>query len=71
MRRLIPALLATSLLAAAAHAEEGMWTFDNFPIAQANRDLGHKDRPGVARQGAARVGADRRGVRRAGEPARG
>ncbi|HVM23298.1 MAG TPA: S46 family peptidase, partial [Sphingomicrobium sp.] len=25
---------------AAAHAEEGMWTFDNFPIAAANRDLG-------------------------------
>jgi hypothetical protein len=23
-----------------ALAEEGMWTFDNFPIAQANRDLG-------------------------------
>jgi hypothetical protein len=25
---------------AAAQAEEGMWTFDNFPIAAANRDLG-------------------------------
>jgi hypothetical protein len=38
--RLITALLATALLAVPAAAEEGMWTFDNFPIAQANRDLG-------------------------------
>src|SRR4028119_2277608 len=41
-RHLIPALLATLALPAAAMAEEGMWTFDNFPIAQANRDLGTK-----------------------------
>lgn len=34
------ALLATLAFPAAASAEEGMWTFDNFPIAQANRDLG-------------------------------
>lgn len=34
------ALLATLAFPAAALAEEGMWTFDNFPIAQANRDLG-------------------------------
>src|SRR5262245_40583646 len=27
-------------LAAALPAEEGMWTFDNFPIASANRTLG-------------------------------
>jgi hypothetical protein len=35
-------LLASSFLLtpAAALAEEGMWTFDNFPIAAANRDLG-------------------------------
>jgi hypothetical protein len=26
--------------ASAAHAEEGMWTFDNFPIARANATLG-------------------------------
>ena len=26
--------------ATAAHAEEGMWTFDNFPIARANQTLG-------------------------------
>src|SRR5215212_8981061 len=25
---------------AALHAEEGMWTFDNFPIARANQALG-------------------------------
>jgi hypothetical protein len=35
-----PFLLATLAFPAAAAAEEGMWTFDNFPIAQANRDLG-------------------------------
>ena len=34
------ALLATLAFPAAARGEEGMWTFDNFPIAQANRDLG-------------------------------
>ncbi|NJC05883.1 hypothetical protein GGQ97_001676 [Sphingomonas kaistensis] len=28
------------LLSTMASAEEGMWTFDNFPIAAANRDLG-------------------------------
>lgn len=35
-------LLASSLIPfpIAAGAEEGMWTFDNFPIAAANRDLG-------------------------------
>jgi hypothetical protein len=33
-------LLTTLALPAAALAEEGMWTFDNFPIAKANRDLG-------------------------------
>jgi hypothetical protein len=27
-------------LASAAAASEGMWTFDNFPIAAANRELG-------------------------------
>jgi len=41
MRKLARLLLITSIaLPAAALAEEGMWTFDNFPIAQANRDLG-------------------------------
>lgn len=36
-------LLASTLcLPTIAHAEEGMWTFDNFPIAAANRDLGTK-----------------------------
>lgn len=35
-------LLATTVFAApgVSSAEEGMWTFDNFPIAAANRDLG-------------------------------
>ncbi len=39
-RKLIPILLATLAIPAAASAEEGMWTFDNFPIAAANRALG-------------------------------
>ncbi len=40
MRRLTPFLLATLVFPAAAFAKEGMWTFDNFPIQQANADLG-------------------------------
>lgn len=43
MRRLTPALAAALLTLAAgsaARAEEGMWTFDNFPIARANQTLG-------------------------------
>ena len=43
MRYLAPsmAVLALTLVAAApAQAEEGMWTFDNFPIARANATLG-------------------------------
>ncbi len=42
MRR-IPALLAAAAslsIAGSAIAAEGMWTFDNFPIAAANRALG-------------------------------
>ena len=41
--RLTPALAAALLTlaaASAAQAEEGMWTFDNFPIARANATLG-------------------------------
>ena len=41
--RLTPALAAALLTLAAgsaARAEEGMWTFDNFPIARANATLG-------------------------------
>ncbi len=41
--RLTPALAAALLTLAAgtsAGAEEGMWTFDNFPIARANQTLG-------------------------------
>lgn len=38
LRFVIPA--ATLLLAGTAFAAEGMWTFDNFPIAEANRALG-------------------------------
>ncbi|MBB5744470.1 S46 family peptidase [Brevundimonas variabilis] len=34
------AALALTLAAGSAHAEEGMWTFDNFPIARANATLG-------------------------------
>ena len=39
---------ALALLAATAAAEEGMWTFDNFPIAAANADARHatSTRPG-------------------------
>ena len=43
MRYLTPALAAALLTLAAgsaAKAEEGMWTFDNFPIARANATLG-------------------------------
>ncbi|MDP3803130.1 S46 family peptidase [Brevundimonas sp.] len=43
MRHLTPALAAALLTlaaASAARAEEGMWTFDNFPIARANATLG-------------------------------
>ncbi|MDO9588683.1 MAG: S46 family peptidase [Brevundimonas sp.] len=43
MRHLTPALAAALLTLAAgsaAQAEEGMWTFDNFPIARANATLG-------------------------------
>ncbi len=40
--RLTPTLAAAllTLAAGAARAEEGMWTFDNFPIARANQTLG-------------------------------
>lgn len=38
LRIFVPA--AALLLAGAAFAAEGMWTFDNFPIAKANRELG-------------------------------
>ena len=43
MRLLTPTLAAALLTlaaASAAQAEEGMWTFDNFPIARANATLG-------------------------------
>ncbi|MBU2418625.1 MAG: S46 family peptidase, partial [Alphaproteobacteria bacterium] len=42
-QRLAPSLIALCLAAGvhgAANAEEGMWTFDNFPIARANQTLG-------------------------------
>ena len=34
------AAVGLTLAASAARAEEGMWTFDNFPIARANQTLG-------------------------------
>lgn len=42
MRLPLIAAVATAALAAASatRAEEGMWTFDNFPIARANQTLG-------------------------------
>jgi hypothetical protein len=44
-QKLAPSLIAVFVaaglgLAGAARAEEGMWTFDNFPIARANQTLG-------------------------------
>src|SRR5437762_615600 len=39
-RRLLETLLTVLLLGASSRAEEGMWTFDNFPIARANQTLG-------------------------------
>lgn len=40
MSRLALPSLAALFLAGTALASEGMWTFDNFPIAAANRELG-------------------------------
>src|SRR5436190_18469371 len=44
--RLVGRILASIILllagGAAIRAEEGMWTFDNFPIARANQSLGTK-----------------------------
>lgn len=34
------AVLAFAAASTSAHAEEGMWTYDNFPIARANQTLG-------------------------------
>ena len=39
MLRFLPPIFV-ALLAGTALASEGMWTFDNFPIDQANRELG-------------------------------
>lgn len=36
----LSAALGAALTAGSARAEEGMWTFDNFPIARANQTLG-------------------------------
>ena len=63
--RLTPALAASVAVlafaaASSAAAEEGMWTFDNFPIARANQTLGDQYRPGVAGPGQAVVGQVRR-----------
>jgi hypothetical protein len=38
--RLFAALLLLTALAPAARADEGMWTFDNFPIAAVNKEYG-------------------------------
>jgi hypothetical protein len=40
MRLFLTASLAALSVAASARADEGMWTFDNFPIARANAALG-------------------------------
>ncbi|MDP8917076.1 MAG: S46 family peptidase, partial [Pseudomonadota bacterium] len=40
LRRLAPALLAAFALATPALADEGMWTFDNFPIGRVNQTYG-------------------------------
>ncbi len=36
MRRLKPVFLIAALLSGVSFADEGMWTFDNFPLAQVN-----------------------------------
>ncbi len=40
----------------ASRAEEGMWTFDNFPIARGQSGAGHTYRSGVARSRAPELG---------------
>jgi len=52
MRRPVLSLIAAPamLLACSTHAEEGMWTFDQFPISAANRALGtHIDQAWIDR----------------------
>jgi len=40
MRQILVLTTALTVVATGARAEEGMWTFDNFPIARANATLG-------------------------------
>ena len=53
MRRLFSLVLASTLsfgcLASYASADEGMWTFDNFPAAKVKRAYGFSHDAGAAR----------------------
>jgi hypothetical protein len=40
LRAAIAALATFALIAPPASSDEGMWTFDNFPTARMQRDLG-------------------------------
>ena len=42
MRRLKPVFLLAALLSGVSFADEGMWTFDNFPLARVNSQYGLK-----------------------------
>jgi hypothetical protein len=42
MRRLKPVFLLAALLSGVSFADEGMWTFDNFPLARVNAQYGLK-----------------------------
>ncbi len=57
-RHLIAACAAAAVsCSTAAFADEGMWTFDNFPSAAVKAKYGCEHRPGLARQCARRLGA--------------
>ena len=49
-------LVVVLAVGASIRADEGMWTFDNFPIARANQALGYAYRSGVARSRAPELG---------------
>ena len=58
------ALLSALALALAARADEGMWTFDNFPVEEGAAEVRLLSRRAVAQRGAARLGAAGRRVLR-------
>ena len=58
MKRIAIALAVCA--SAAAMADEGMWTYNNFPSAKVKAKYGFSPDPGVARARAPLVGAPRR-----------